>query len=153
MIAVDPVTLNLAVALGIGLLIGAERERRKGEGPSRSPAGIRTFTITSLAGAISFIVGGQVLLAIAIAGVIILTAAAYWRGREDDPGLTTEIALIVTALLGGLSTNTISKFVLAGITGGRAFALRVIPGLIVVTLAAWVGAVAIGVGAIFGTVD
>ena len=103
MIAVDPVILNLAVALGIGLLIGAERERRKGEGPSRSPAGVRTFTITSLGGAISFIVGGQVLFAIATAGVIILTAVAYWRGREDDPGLTTEIALIVTALLGGLS--------------------------------------------------
>ncbi|MGZ5805024.1 MAG: MgtC/SapB family protein [Xanthobacteraceae bacterium] len=99
----DPVILNLAVALGIGLIIGAERERRKGEGPSRSPAGIRTFAITSLAGAISFIVGGQVLLAVETAGVIILTAAAYWRGHEDDPGLTTEIALIVTSLLGGLS--------------------------------------------------
>jgi len=37
------------VALGIGLLIGAERERRKGEGPSRSPAGIRTFTVASFA--------------------------------------------------------------------------------------------------------
>ena len=72
-------------------------------GSSRSPAGVRTFTITSLGGAISFIVGGQVLFAIATAGVIILTAVAYWRGREDDPGLTTEIALIVTALLGGLS--------------------------------------------------
>jgi uncharacterized membrane protein (DUF4010 family) len=84
-------------------LIGAERERRKGEGPSRSPAGIRTFTVTSLAGAISFIIGGQVLLAIATAGVIILTAVAYWRSHEDDPGLTTEIVLIVTALLGGLS--------------------------------------------------
>lgn len=91
---IEPVILNLAVALGIGLLIGAERERRKGEGPSRSPAGIRTFTVTSLAGAISFIVGGEVLLAVATAGVIILTAAAYWRGHEDDPGLTTEIALI-----------------------------------------------------------
>ncbi|MGZ5829292.1 MAG: MgtC/SapB family protein, partial [Xanthobacteraceae bacterium] len=91
------------MALGIGLIIGAERERRKGEGPSRSPAGIRTFAITSLAGAISFIVGGQVLLAVETAGVIILTAAAYWRGHEDDPGLTTEIALIVTSLLGGLS--------------------------------------------------
>ena len=100
---IDPVILNLAVALGIGLLIGAERERRKGEGPSRSPAGIRTFTVTSLAGAISFIVGGEVLLAIATAGVIVLTAVAYWRAHEDDPGLTTEIALIVTALLGGLS--------------------------------------------------
>jgi uncharacterized membrane protein (DUF4010 family) len=103
MLIFDPVILNLAVALGIGLLIGAERERRKGVGPTRSPAGIRTFTAASLAGAISLIVGGEVLLAIAIAGVILLTAIAYWRGHEDDPGLTTEIALIVTALLGGLS--------------------------------------------------
>ena len=51
---IESVILNLVVALGIGLLIGAERERRKGEGPARSPAGIRTFTIASLAGAISF---------------------------------------------------------------------------------------------------
>lgn len=103
MLIFDPVILNLVVALGIGLLIGAERERRKGEGPSRSPAGIRTFTISSLAGAISFIVGGEMLFAVATSGVIILTAVAYWRGREDDPGLTTEIALVVTAMLGGLS--------------------------------------------------
>jgi uncharacterized membrane protein (DUF4010 family) len=100
---IDPVILNLAVALGIGLLIGAERERRKGEGPARSPAGIRTFAVTSLAGAVSFIAGGEVLFAVATAGVIVLTTVAYWRGHEDDPGLTTEIALIVTALLGGLS--------------------------------------------------
>ena len=91
------------MALGIGLLIGAERERRKGEGPSRSPAGIRTFAVASLAGAVSFIAGGEVLFAVATAGVIVLTTVAYWRGHEDDPGLTTEIALIVTALLGGLS--------------------------------------------------
>lgn len=45
------------------------------------------------------------LLAVATGGVIILTAAAYWRGHEDDPGLTTEIALILTALLGGLSVQ------------------------------------------------
>ena len=30
MLILDPVILNLAVALGIGLLIGGERERRKG---------------------------------------------------------------------------------------------------------------------------
>jgi uncharacterized membrane protein (DUF4010 family) len=104
-ITIEPVMLNLVVALGIGLLIGAERERRKGTGPERAPAGIRTFTVTSLAGAISFIIGSELLLAISTAGVIALTAIAYWRGHADDPGLTTEIALIVTALLGGLSTQ------------------------------------------------
>lgn len=93
----------MAVALGIGLLIGAERERRKGTGPSRSPAGIRTFAVASLVGAISFIVGGVTLFAIATAGIIVLVTAAYWRLHQDDPGLTTELALIATVLLGGLS--------------------------------------------------
>lgn len=55
----DPVILSLAVALGIGLLIGTERERRKGEGPDRSPAGLRTFALASITGASSFIVGGD----------------------------------------------------------------------------------------------
>ncbi len=50
MLDVDSLALRLASALAIGLLIGAERERRKGEGPSRSPTGIRTFAIASLIG-------------------------------------------------------------------------------------------------------
>ena len=98
-----PVLLNLAAALGIGLLIGAERERRKGGGPARAPAGIRTFTVASLAGAASVLVGGAVMLAVTVTGVAALTAIAYLRSRSDDPGLTTEIALILTALLGGLA--------------------------------------------------
>ena len=99
----DSVIVNIAVALGIGLLIGAERERRKGQGPSRSPAGIRTFAMTSLAGAISFSIGGEVLLAVTTVGVIVLTGIAYLRSRNEDPGLTSEITLFLTALLGGLS--------------------------------------------------
>jgi uncharacterized membrane protein (DUF4010 family) len=97
--------LNLDVALGIGLLIGAERERRKGEGPARSPAGIRTFAVASLAGAVSFMIGSGILLAVIASGVITLVAIAYWRGHNDDPGLTTEIALVLTVLLGGLSAQ------------------------------------------------
>ena len=97
------VLLNLVAALGIGLLIGAERERRKEGGPARSPAGIRTFTIASLAGAASVMTGGAGMLAVTVTGVAVLTAIAYLRSRSDDPGLTTEIALIVTALLGGMA--------------------------------------------------
>jgi uncharacterized membrane protein (DUF4010 family) len=103
MFNLPPLLLNLAVALGIGLLIGAERERRKGEGPVRAAAGIRTFAVVSLAGATSVIVGGALVLGVTIAGVAALMAIAYFRSHDEDPGLTTEIAVVLTALLGGLS--------------------------------------------------
>jgi uncharacterized membrane protein (DUF4010 family) len=97
------VALRLATALGIGLLIGAERERRKGDGPSRSPAGIRTFAITCLLGAVSLQLGGEVLLAVATLALAALVAIAYVRTSAKDPGLTTEAALLLTLLLGGLA--------------------------------------------------
>lgn len=99
----DSEIVKLAIALGIGLLIGAERERRKGGGPSRSPAGLRTFAIASLAGAVSVLVGGELLLAVMTTGVVVFTAIAYFRSRSDDPGLTSEVALVLTVLLGGLA--------------------------------------------------
>lgn len=101
----SPEVVAIVVALGIGLLIGLERERRKGEGPGRSPAGLRTFAAASLAGAVSVMVGGNALLALVTAGIITLTAIAYLRSRNDDPGLTSETALVLTVLLGGLATQ------------------------------------------------
>lgn len=102
----DPPILNLVSALAVGALIGAERERRKGEGPARAPAGIRTFTITSLAGAVAFALGGVGLLAVVTGSVAILVAISYWRAQDEDPGLTTEIVLVLTALLGGLCVQS-----------------------------------------------
>src|SRR5579883_1569685 len=99
----DPLFISFAAALGIGLLIGAERERRKGEGPQRGALGVRTFALASLAGAISFTIGGAALLALAAGGLLILGALAYWRAPAEDPGVTTETALFVTVLLGGLA--------------------------------------------------
>ena len=92
-------------ALAIGLLIGAERERRKGEGASRSPAGIRTFAIAALLGGVSVVVGSEWLLATTTVAITVLSTAAYVRTKQDDPGLTTETALILTVLLGGLAIN------------------------------------------------
>lgn len=100
---VGPLLVGLAVALGVGLLIGADRERRKGKGPSRAAAGVRTFAIVSLSGAASVAAGGELLLATVTAGVIALAAISYWRSRDDDPGITTEATLVLTALLGGLA--------------------------------------------------
>ena len=61
---------NFAVALGIGLLIGLERERSKAG--QRASAGIRTFAMASLLGAVAQQVGGTLLLAVALAGLVIL---------------------------------------------------------------------------------
>lgn len=96
---------HLAVALGIGLLVGAERERRKGKGPSRSSAGIRTFAIASLAGAVSLVLGGTPLLAVTFFAFLLLALVAYLRTEQQDPGLTTETALGLTVLLGGLAAR------------------------------------------------
>ena len=92
------------MALGVGLLIGAERERRKQERPSPSAAGIRTFTVAALAGAVALLVGGVLVLAVVAAAVAAFAALGYWRAEgEDDPGLTTEIALVLAVLVGALA--------------------------------------------------
>ena len=72
----DQPILAYGIALGIGLLIGAERERRKGIGPTRSSMGIRTFSTTSLLGAVSLTLGGSTLLAVMALAVAGLTAMA-----------------------------------------------------------------------------
>jgi uncharacterized membrane protein YhiD involved in acid resistance len=97
--------LRLAIALGIGLLIGAERERRKGSGPKRGVAGIRTFALVALAGGVSLSVGGETVLVAAVLAVGALAAVAYFRSRGADPGLTTEVALLTTFLLGALAVR------------------------------------------------
>jgi uncharacterized membrane protein (DUF4010 family) len=94
--------LNLAVALGIGLLIGAERERSKGAGPERSSQGIRTFTIASLLGAVSTIINFWLLVTSVIC-VMVLTAVSSKSQQELNPGNTSEIALLLTVILGGLA--------------------------------------------------
>jgi uncharacterized membrane protein (DUF4010 family) len=97
--------INLGVALAIGFLIGIERERSKGTGPQRAVAGLRTFTLISLAGALGLWIGG-VYVFIATGGIVgVLIAVGYLRTRDTDPGLTTEIAMVVTLLLGGLAVR------------------------------------------------
>ncbi|MBQ0931626.1 MgtC/SapB family protein [Ideonella alba] len=93
-----------AAALGVGLLVGLERERRKGEGPDRQAAGIRSFTVVALLGALAqglsqaLAAPGLLLLGGAMVGA--LAVAAYWRSAARDPGLTTELAMCATYLIG-----------------------------------------------------
>src|ERR1044072_9003865 len=93
---IDPAWLNLGVALAIGLLVGIERERSKGNGPHRGVAGLRTFALTSLAGGLSLLLGGLPLFIATGAIIGVLVAVGYLKGNADDSGLTTEIAMVGT---------------------------------------------------------
>lgn len=95
---------GLIVALGAGLLIGVERERRKGQGPERHSAGLRTFVVAALVGAVGQMLS-PVVAAVVLVAVSGLAGLSYWRSRSDDPGLTTELALIATTLIGMLAVS------------------------------------------------
>jgi uncharacterized membrane protein (DUF4010 family) len=95
----DTRLIGLLVALGGGLLIGLERERRKGQGPQRHAAGVRTFTLVASGGALAQWLSPQ-LVWIGAALVAALSAFSYLKRRSRDPGLTTEIALFITYLIG-----------------------------------------------------
>jgi hypothetical protein len=97
--------IGLATALGAGLLIGVERERTKGSGMGRGAAGVRTFTLLALTGSIAALLGS---VATAVAGVFVALAmfASYRLTQVDDPGLTTEVAMLVTYFLGLLAMRS-----------------------------------------------
>ena len=101
----ENLAVRLAISLGIGLLIGAERERRKGDGVHREAAGIRTFALASLAGGLSLAFGGELILIVTALVIGALTTVAYGRSSAHDPGLTTEVALVTTVLLGALAVR------------------------------------------------
>lgn len=90
----------LATALGIGLLVGAVRERQHAE--RIGMAGVRTHTLLALAGALAAGFGTAALL-VTLAAVALLGLASYRVSRERDPGLTGEVAMLVTVLLGALA--------------------------------------------------
>ena len=94
---------GFVVALGVGLLIGVDRERTKGSGPGRGAAGVRTFVLVALLGATAATLDSIALIVVFAAAATVLAAAAYVRTRGEDPGVTTEVALIVTYALGVLA--------------------------------------------------
>lgn len=99
-----PATFDLlpsfAAALGAGLLIGIERERRKGRGADRRFAGVRTFSLAAVMGAVAQSLAMPWIVLLGGVLILVLTAIRYARERSDDPGITTELALFVTYLLG-----------------------------------------------------
>lgn len=94
-----------SIGLAIGLLIGLERERSKGEGPTRASAGVRTFAVLGLTGAVAGMIG-QAGLYVSGAFISLAMVVSYVRNQRSDPGLTTEIAMLLTFLLGILALSS-----------------------------------------------
>src|SRR6202046_4176498 len=92
-----PIALKMAVAIGIGMLAGMEREW------SNKDVGIRTFAIVALLGMLASLIGPNVVIA-ALLGVLLLVAFMNTRSILNDRSLeiTTSAALILNYLLGVL---------------------------------------------------
>ncbi|RMG17637.1 MAG: MgtC/SapB family protein [Deltaproteobacteria bacterium] len=108
---------SLAVVVAVGLLIGLERERRpvpgaggeRGDRSARHAAGARTFPLIGLLGALAGLLlpaTGWWLAFGGLIGVIVFGVLAYRQEAriEVETGLTTEVAMAVTYLLGVLGT-------------------------------------------------
>ncbi len=92
-----PIALKMAVSIGVGMLVGMEREW------SNKDVGVRTFAIVSLLGMLASLIGPAISLA-AFVGVFLLVAALNTRSILNDRSLemTTSAALILNYLLGVL---------------------------------------------------
>jgi uncharacterized membrane protein (DUF4010 family) len=76
-----------------------------------------------------------------LAGFVDTHASAISIASLVAGGRMTPEACVVPILV-GFTTNSVTKVVLASTSGGRAFAFRVVPGVLLVALAAWAGALA-----------
>lgn len=113
-----------AAALGIGMLIGLERERHKGQGETRACAGLRTFAITALLGYVAMQVGGGLLVGIVAIALGLLVTVAYWRSLSDDPGVTSEVALLTVLVLGALCATNPKLAIAVGVVMAGLLAYR-----------------------------
>ena len=92
---------DLGIALGLGLIVGLQRESARSE-----LAGLRTFPLVTLLGSVCALLApaaGGWILATGLLGVAAATAmgnAARLREPEAPSGITTEVALLLMYALG-----------------------------------------------------
>ena len=110
---------RLAAAIGIGLIIGLQREHTYYDQSDRHPAGVRTFTLVGLAGAMAALLSDQMggvapfVTGFIVVGMLLMAmhvSFAIGRKRESSAGeslpggdgITTSIAVVIVYLLGGI---------------------------------------------------
>lgn len=101
--------LSLLTAVAVGLLVGLEREQVQDTQGGSKFAGIRTYPIIALLGALATLLepASMWLPLVVLGGVIVLVAINYASdvraGR--DHGATTEVSVLATYLLGALAAS------------------------------------------------
>ena len=111
---------RLAAAIGLGLIIGMQREHTYSDQSDRHPAGVRTFTLVGLAGARAALLSDQMggaapfITGFVVVGMLLMAmhvsfAIGHRRPEArlgDTPvggdGITTSVALVIVYLLGGI---------------------------------------------------
>jgi uncharacterized membrane protein (DUF4010 family) len=97
-----PELVGFVLTLALGLLIGLEREEHEPEGLG----GIRTFPLIGLGGFLLVEAFPDSLLPFAVGFFVLgsLVALTHWAGiRLGEPGITTEVAALLTFTLGGIA--------------------------------------------------
>lgn len=114
--SLSPLVTGLAVAFGIGGLIGLERERAESGGAF---AGSRTFPLFGLYGGLVYAFFPTMLPVATVALAIPLTVAYVGKvWLEGDLGLTTLTAALITPLLGAMAVHSDRGLLLAVVAGG-----------------------------------
>lgn len=95
---------GLGISLGLGLLVGLQRELAESK-----IAGLRTFALITLLGTVCAIVGerfGGWVVAVGLLGVAAASGVGNWLESRVDPergpGITTEIAVLVMYMVGAM---------------------------------------------------
>jgi uncharacterized membrane protein (DUF4010 family) len=103
--ALPGIFVQLGIALGLGLLVGLQRERA-----ATDIAGFRTFTLVTLLGAVcgllSLSLGGWVLAGgfAGISALVFIGNLAKIHAGHPDPGITTEVAVLLMFAVGAFVT-------------------------------------------------
>jgi len=117
--ATVPALERLLVAMLVGFLVGLDRERAEARKEHALFAGVRTFPLIAMAGAIPMLLEDRIGPALLVATFVAIAAVAlvsYVRTSAGGRiGATTEVAALATFLLGALAGA--GELVVAGAAG------------------------------------
>ena len=118
---------RMAIAIGLGLLVGLQRERA-----ASRIAGFRSFALFSLfgylCGSLAVILGAWLPAAgmLALAAVLLAGNLVEHRGPDSDPGVTTEIAALLVFGDGVyLASGTVNLGIAIGVVVAALLAFKV----------------------------